>query len=262
MESAAVDYELLPGGANPLASILRRRNFPPDLRPRSKKDQIHALEPEDFRRAVAHLEPLVLEMVLVAALAGLRWGELIALRTDEDVDLQRNRLSISKALYKRRAQTPKTEESIREIDMCPTVKRVLRDRVRQTGLAFSVDGEKPLLQGPWIKRRWRNAQTQAGIKKPIRWHDLRHQFVSLLITAGKHPKYIAAQAGHSDAGFTMKCYGHLFDTVRITPAEWWDDLLWPTGCPRLDRGADGEMLGIQSDDDFIPQETARLQLTV
>lgn len=87
------------------------------------------------------------------------------------------------------------------------------------------------MPGPWIKRQWRNAQVKAGIKSPIRWHDLRHQFVSLLITAGKHPKYIAAQAGHSDVGFSMKRYGHLFDSVKITPAEWWDDLLWPDGYP-------------------------------
>ncbi len=61
--------------------------------------------------------------------------------------------------------------------------------------------------------------------KPIRWHDLRHQYVSLLIAAGKHPKYISQQAGHASAGFTMDRYGRLFETVAITPVEWIDDLL-------------------------------------
>jgi len=37
------------------------------------------------------------------------------------------------------------------------------------------------------------------------------------------------QAGDVDAGFTMKRYGDLFDTVKVTPADWWDDLLWPGG---------------------------------
>jgi len=27
-------------------------------------------------------------------------------------------------------------------------------------------------------------------------------------------------------GFSMKRYGYLFDTVKITPVDWWDDLLW------------------------------------
>lgn len=61
------------------------------------------------------------------------------------------------------------------------------------------------------------------------WHDLRHQFVSLLIASGKHPKYIATQAGHASAGFTMDRYGSLFETMPISPVEWWDDLLWPSG---------------------------------
>jgi integrase len=116
MESAATDYEMLPGGANPLACILRRRNFPPDMRPRPKKDQIRVLEPEDFRRVIGHLESPVLEMVLVAGLAGLRWGELIALRVDEDIDAQRSKISISKALYnellRRRRQRRVFEKSV------------------------------------------------------------------------------------------------------------------------------------------------------
>ena len=53
--------------------------------------------------------------------------------------------------------------------------------------------------------------------------------VSLLIAAGKSPKYIALQAGHASAGFTLDRYGHLFETVRPMPVEWWDDLLWPGG---------------------------------
>jgi len=240
MESAAMDYELLPGSINPLAAILRRRNFPPDLRPWAKKDEARVLEPEDFKRAICYLEPPVLDMVLVSSLAGVRWGELIGIDVHEDVDFRRNKLSISRALYKRVPQTPKTRESIREIDMCPTVRRIFKERLRQSGLAFSVDGQKPLLQGPWIKRHWLKAQRAAGIKRPIRWHDCRHQFVSLLIAAGKHPKYISSQAGHADPGFTMKRYGHLFDTIKITPMEWWDDLLWPAGCPHIAHKTDGK----------------------
>lgn len=155
------------------------------------------LELEDLKRAIRFLKPKVSEMVLVAALTGLRWGELIALRIDEDVDFRRNKLRITRSLYRRCAQSPKTEQSIREVDMCP---------------------------GSWLKRQWRKAQVRAGVG-PIRWHDLRHQFVSLLIAAGKHPKYIAAQAGHASAGFTLDRYGHLLEQITPQPVEWIDDLL-------------------------------------
>ncbi len=66
-------------------------------------------------------------------------------------------------------------------------------------------------------------------------HDLRHQFVSPLIAAGKDPLYISKQAGHSDPGFTLKRYGHLFETIKfetikVRPVEWPEDLVWSTGC--------------------------------
>lgn len=89
----------------------------------------------------------------------------------------------------------------------------------------------PLQQGPKASQRTHPTLRASHEPHPISWHDLRHQFVSLLICAGKHPKQISTWARHTDAGFTMKQYGHLFDSVPITPVEWWDDLLWPAGCP-------------------------------
>ena len=140
-------------------------------------------------------------------------------------------MNITRALYRRSPQTPKTEMSVRSIDLCPTARRIFQAaaRARSTGLVFSPDGTTSIGDGSWLKRQWRRAQTRAGVKAPIAWHDLRHLFVSLLITAGKHAKYISQQAGHSSAGFTLDRYGSLFETMPITPVEWWDDLIWPGG---------------------------------
>ena len=52
----------------------------------------------------------------------------------------------------------------------------------------------------------------------------------LLIAAGKDPLYIAKQMGHKDPGFTLRQYGHLFETIKRIPVEWIEDLVWPTGC--------------------------------
>jgi integrase len=226
LEVAAVDYNLL--DHNPLRGILRRTQFPTEAN-RLRGPRMRVLEPEDFRRAVGHLRPLAKEMVVVAALTGLRWGELIGLRMEEDVDFRRNKLHITRAFYRRVPQTPKTPQSIRSVEMCPTVRQLLQGRKVRQGLVFSADGMRPMGAGNWVKQQWRDAQLRAGVRSPITWHDLRHQFVSLLIAAGKHPKYIAVQAGHSSAGFTLDRYGSLFETLPVTPVEWWDDLLWLGG---------------------------------
>lgn len=88
-----------------------------------------------------------------------------------------------------------------------------------------------LLKGGGLSVGLRTAALRAGIRRPIAWRDLRHQFVTLLIAAGKHPKYIKEQARHHSAGFTLDRYGDLFETLPIMPVEWWDDLRWPQGCP-------------------------------
>jgi len=89
-ESAAVDYELIP--VNPLRGILRRRNFPTDaLRPWDRRPAI--LEPDDFRRAVEVIaDPCPRWMVLLAVFTGLRWGGLVAIRMEDEVDFRRNHL--------------------------------------------------------------------------------------------------------------------------------------------------------------------------
>ncbi len=102
MEVAAVDYELLP--VNPLRGILRKKNFPKES-PRERRARI--LEPEDFKQAGANLRPSALQAVLFAAFSGLRWSEQTALRIEEDVDFKRNRLRITRSLYRRVAQTPR-----------------------------------------------------------------------------------------------------------------------------------------------------------
>jgi integrase len=205
--------------------LARSRRLILDDRPKPKR----VLEPEQFRDAVGRLPIKVGRMAIVAALAGgLRWGELIALRT-EDIDYKRNVIHVTRQLQERKARVPKSRAGSREIDMTPFVRKVLQATDHE-GLIFSPDGTQPLNAGRWVKRQWKKAQVAAGIARPIRWHDLRHECASLLIAAGKDPLYIAKQMGHADPGFTLRQYGHLFETTKRTPVEWIDDLVWPTGC--------------------------------
>jgi len=60
-----------------------------------------------------------------------------------------------------------------------------------------------------LRRSWYRCLGKAQLRQ-IRFHDLRHTFVSLLIEQGAHPKYIQEQAGHSSIQVTMDTYGHLY----------------------------------------------------
>lgn len=169
-------------------------------------------------------------MALVAALTGLRWGELIRVRLPEDVDYKRNVIQVTEQLHQRVPLPPKTAAGVRDVDMTPLVRKVMQSTPRTSGFIFSIEGTHPIGAGRWIKRQWKKAQRDAGITKPISWRELRHQYVSLLIAAGKDVLYIASQVGHTDPGFTLRQYGHLFKTLKRTPVEWIDDLVWSSGC--------------------------------
>jgi len=79
-------------------------------------------------------------MAIVAALAGLRWGELIALRLEKDIDYRRNVVRVTEQLQKRLPLPPKTPAGVREVDMTPLVRKVMESTSRASGFIFSPDG--------------------------------------------------------------------------------------------------------------------------
>lgn len=220
----AIECDLLP--ANPIHGIMKRRNFA-DFAPRDPR--LHVLEPDDFRRSVEHLKPPVLQAVLFATFAGgARWSEQTAVRI-ENADFRRNKLMIFESLYRHVPQKPKTASSVREVNMTPSVRQILKAVPWREGYVFSPDGQRTLGGGSWVHGQWEKAQIAAGVKRPIRWHDLRHQFVSLLWAAGKDPAYISKQAGHKGLSQTLDRYQHLFESITRTPVEYPEDLVWPSG---------------------------------
>ena len=61
-----------------------------------------------------------------------------------------------------------------------------------------------------VRHYFEPALRKAGLPH-VRFHDLRHTFVSLLIAQGEHPKLISEQLGHPSVQITLDRYGHLMD---------------------------------------------------
>jgi integrase len=63
----------------------------------------------------------------------------------------------------------------------------------------------------WRSRIWRPAVERAGIADPQPTpHSLRHTAVALWIAAGVDRLTVARWAGHTDAAFMERVYGHLW----------------------------------------------------
>jgi integrase len=168
-------------------------------------------------------------LVLTAAYTGLRASELHALRV-RDIDLENGLLTVSRSLkeWKNSALgepgvaifgTTKTKKP-RSVELDDQLVADLAAYLAPDpggtpplpdSLVFVNAGGGPIHEVTWLRNWYKPAVKRAlpELTGQLRFHDLRHTYVSLLIAAGIHPKEIAAQAGHASVAMTMDRYGHL-----------------------------------------------------
>src|SRR5271154_4812450 len=144
------------------------------------------------------------EFVRVAAYAGLRLGELLALRW-RDVDFAGHALTISRAMSDGIESSTKSGR-VRRVPLPDQAAGAL-DRLSKRE---NFIGENELvfcnalgrhLDGSALRRRFKRARDAAGLR-PLRFHDLRHTYGSLLAAAGVDLVTIQAVMGHSDLATT------------------------------------------------------------
>lgn len=139
------------------------------------------------------------QLVRVAAYAGLRLGELLALRW-HDVDFEGSALTIARAMSARVESSTKSGR-VRRVPLADQAAAALNHMSRREcyttpdDLVFCNVYGRPL-DGSALRRRYRRAQAAAGIR-PLRFHDLRHTFGSRLATKGVDVVTIQTAMGHS-----------------------------------------------------------------
>jgi integrase len=139
------------------------------------------------------------ELIRVAAYAGLRQGELLALRW-RDVDFAGSALTVARAMSAGVESTTKSGR-VRRVPLADQAAAAL-DRLSRRE-HFTAPGElvfcnvfgRPL-DGSALRRRYRRAQNAAEVR-PLRFHDLRHTFGSLLAARGVDVVTIQSAMGHS-----------------------------------------------------------------
>jgi integrase len=158
----------------------------------------------------------------LALVMGLRRGELLGLQWAA-IDLDRGTLIVEASLQ-RVAGTltrvlPKTESSVRTLPLPPFVvaaltehkERQAQERVRagddwkEGGYVFTTRLGTPI-EPDNLRRSWDPLRRKLALD--LRFHDLRHTCVTLLLDLGVPPHVVQQIAGHSDIGVTMKIYAH------------------------------------------------------
>lgn len=177
--------------------------------------------------------PTLYPLLLCACRAGLRQGELVALKAG-DIDFNGKFIEVRRNLSRGEITTPKNGK-IRKVDMSTQLAAVLNELLskrRADALRREMkktDGERQdsptviesimddwLFQSPVgsqldpsnLRKAFTKVLTHATLRT-VRFHDLRHGFARLLLGNGESLTYVKDQMGHSSINVTVDIYGHL-----------------------------------------------------
>lgn len=121
------------------------------------------------------------------------------MQTHCNTKLYSKKILVDKSMYKNNLQEPKTQQSIRKIDMIDCLAEILKAYKNNSNLnkyVFWGARGTPLSGDAPLRRYFNRITTKCGFKD-ITFHDLRHTFASLLIAKNIPIKYIQKQLGHS-----------------------------------------------------------------
>lgn len=182
--------------------------------PVPERREVEIVSPSTAARLLAALPESDRAIWATALYAGLRSGELRALRWSA-VDLSRNVIEVRESWDPKEGPVePKTRRSRRRVPV-PNILREQLHGLRQgkpdppsETLVFPADDKTPF-QPERLYRHADSAWHHAGIRDRLRLHQARHTYASFMIAAGVNAKALSSFMGHASITVTFDLYGHL-----------------------------------------------------
>ncbi len=152
-------------------------------------------------------------MAVLAAITGLRRGELVGLKW-EDIDFESGNIHIRRSLVDQVAGKPKTVASSRPLPMEPALAFALTAWKQQTSYFKDSEwvfaspyhnGRTSYWPGTIMEKVIRPAALHAGITKRIGWHTFRRTIATLLVANGESVKTAVAAKLKCPVSAKLKC---------------------------------------------------------
>ncbi len=199
----AVKREL--ANANPVSAVDRPRpDGPnPDIRFLNRTELEALLEGARDGR----FGPTDQAVFLTAATAGLRQGELLALRW-QDVDFEAGVIRVRRNFTRGQWGTPKSRRASRAVPMADRLAhRLRRHRVDsafscESDLVFAHPELGTVLDASSLRARFKTALRCMGLRD-LRFHDLRHTYGTLMVASGAPLRMVQEWMGHRDYKTTL-----------------------------------------------------------
>ena len=198
--------------------------FPADKKPQPQVFFFDA----DIAARVINLAPYPFKlMFLIAAVCGLRIGEVTALKVSS-IDFKRKVLRVTGALdyATRKESTPKSDNSAAPVHMSELLAKHLRDWLDKhyvanvDGYLFTNSKGKPYLSDSVVKYGIHRAMEKLGIETAkgvhVGVHAFRHGVTSELLESGTPIHVVTRLMRHADSNVTLEHYAHIVgDAERI-----------------------------------------------
>lgn len=188
---------------------------------RGRRDTIAS--PADIAPMLFVLQPKDRAVWATAMMAGLRRGELMALRwMDVDLDAGEIRVQYGYDPRARKLVRPKSAAGVRTVPVVKALRvHLLQQRLlcadkSERGYAFSDRPQQPFCSEA-LARRATKAWSQASIPR-LTLHECRHTFASMMIAAGANAKTLQEIGGWSSIQMVFDRYGHLMPGARSEAA--------------------------------------------
>lgn len=154
---------------------------------------------------------------------GLRQGELLALKW-ENVNLVEKYLEVKESVKKVYVfdndgnkkletiyNTPKTQNSIRRVDLPDKLVTMLSNMKKESEFVFSENGEP--ISAKTLFGNWKKVLNSSNIPYK-KFHSLRHTYATMLLSHGVDLKTVQDLMGHSDIAVTQ-IYLHVLPKTKI-----------------------------------------------
>ena len=167
--------------------------------------RLRYLSPEECQKLIGASDKHLRPILITALNTGMRKGEILSLRWEENIDLKHGFILLQKT---------KNGEK-REIPINDALDATLRGMTRRLNVPYvfygpnTRRGEGETKWAPFkdVKRSFQSACRKAGIKD-FHFHDLRHTFASQLVMNGIDIVTVKELLGHKSLKMTLR-YAHL-----------------------------------------------------
>ncbi|UGS35630.1 Tyrosine recombinase XerC [Capillimicrobium parvum] len=215
---------------NPVQAIFRRLAQREEIRmnpaadlelPKGRRRRERIASPAEAAALIAALDLPERALFATAMYAGLRRGELRALRVS-DIDLAAGLIRVARTWDDGEGEQEggKSEAARRRVPIAAVLRWPLGEHLvasRRTGddLAFGMTAREPFYPSTVRNRalaawaRFNAAAADDQRLDPITLHEARHTYASLMIAAGVNAKALQSYMGHSSITVTFDLYGHL-----------------------------------------------------